>query len=384
MSHVSWTELSSKSFFGEMTENEKLLVSMITATEDGCWNWIGYKNKKGRCQIFWNGRMTWAAHVVREVLGLPKTTESLLRSCDNPDCVSPNHILPTTEMILSRIAVKESGCHEYTGRRTDFGYGIIGIDGGVVKLHRWFYERANGPIPEGMCVLHSCDNPPCCNPAHLRIGTQQENMRDVKDRKRSHSYAHPESINYGEDVHNSKLTDAQAVEIRFEVAKNELSYRQIGEKYGLDWSTVQNISSGKSWQHVVGPITARGKGTKPTSYVTPQGAGSHAAKVTEADVLEIRRLWAVEKTPHSEISSRFGLDKTTISDICRFKTWQNVGGERLTKEESLLAANAQKKKLSADQINEIKQLASSGEISKTDLERRFSICRKTLNRALNS
>ena len=58
----------------------------------------------------------------------------------------------------------------------------------AVYAHRWAYEWSKGPIPPGMCVLHSCDNPPCCNPAHLSLGTRADNLADMC-RKRRH-WAH--------------------------------------------------------------------------------------------------------------------------------------------------------------------------------------------------
>jgi hypothetical protein len=82
------------------------------------------------------------------------------------------------------------GCWEWMGCRTSFGHGQLGRyrpGGGqdVFYAHRVSYEFAHGPIPAGLCVLHNCDNPPCVNPAHLRLGTQAENVRDMKDKFRS-------------------------------------------------------------------------------------------------------------------------------------------------------------------------------------------------------
>jgi hypothetical protein len=90
------------------------------------------------------------------------------------------------ERIFDRIE-KHRGCWEYQGAKNPQGYGMICRGKHKrVKVHRVAYELRVGPIPEGMCVLHTCDNPCCINPAHLWIGTQGDNSRDrqVKGRTR--------------------------------------------------------------------------------------------------------------------------------------------------------------------------------------------------------
>ena len=72
-----------------------------------------------------------------------------------------------------------NACWPWIGSRTTDGYGHMGFKGQLYRTHRLAYECANGPIPNGMVLMHRCDNPPCCNPAHLVVGTQQENARDV-------------------------------------------------------------------------------------------------------------------------------------------------------------------------------------------------------------
>lgn len=69
-------------------------------------------------------------------------------------------------------------CHEFAGVRNDAGYGLARHRGHNYRVHRIAYEAANGPIPDGFHVCHSCDNPPCCNPAHLWLGTDLDNAMD--------------------------------------------------------------------------------------------------------------------------------------------------------------------------------------------------------------
>ena len=82
------------------------------------------------------------------------------------------------ERFWGRMVGLPSGCLEWTGGTTPDGYGKIKIDGVTVVAHRLAWTLTVGPIPEGMCVCHTCDNPPCCNVNHLWLGTNAENMAD--------------------------------------------------------------------------------------------------------------------------------------------------------------------------------------------------------------
>ena len=89
-------------------------------------------------------------------------------------------------------------CMEWRGYTNGRGYPQKTINGRKVLLHRYSWEWANGPIPDNMCICHSCDNPPCINPDHLFLGTQADNMRDMyakgrdRGRRKTHcKHGHP-------------------------------------------------------------------------------------------------------------------------------------------------------------------------------------------------
>ena len=72
------------------------------------------------------------------------------------------------------------GCWEWSRERNDRGYGVTFVSSGrTLYAHRVAYALTQGPIPAGMVVMHSCDNPPCCNPSHLNLGTHAENAQDM-------------------------------------------------------------------------------------------------------------------------------------------------------------------------------------------------------------
>lgn len=105
----------------------------------------------------------------------------------------------------------------------------------------WFLT--NGEIPEGMCVCHRCDNPSCCNPSHLFLGTIQDN---VNDRERKGRNKLPQSR--GEEHGQHKLTKEQVLEIRNSYKEGSTNtYRSLAKKYGLTFGAIRNIIKRKTW-----------------------------------------------------------------------------------------------------------------------------------------
>lgn len=86
------------------------------------------------------------------------------------------------QRLESNLRQNDNGCLEWQG--SGDRYGVIAVNGKRVKTHRLAWEIKNGEIPEGMMVLHKCDNPPCCNIEHLFIGTQKDNMQDALKKER--------------------------------------------------------------------------------------------------------------------------------------------------------------------------------------------------------
>jgi hypothetical protein len=150
-------------------------------------------------------------------------------------------MMPLTET-LDRFThtIPETGCHWYAGSQDRHGYGVIyRLAGGIKRswlAHRVSYERHKGPIPDGLHILHSCDNPSCVNPDHLRTGTQADNNRDRDERGRQVAVK-------GEAHGATTITNEQAQEIR-EAAG---TLKELGLRYGVHLSTISNIKRGKTW-----------------------------------------------------------------------------------------------------------------------------------------
>lgn len=79
---------------------------------------------------------------------------------------------------------KDTGCWNWTAYKDEHGYGTFWFNNIMTKAHRVSFELYVDPIPKGMYILHTCDNPSCVNPLHLRVGTQQDNMDDMHSKGR--------------------------------------------------------------------------------------------------------------------------------------------------------------------------------------------------------
>lgn len=106
--------------------------------------------------------------------------------------------------------------------------------------HRIAWELSRGPIPEKMLVLHSCDNPPCCRPDHLFLGTNADNTHDAIAKGR---------LACGSRHYLARVTEAQVVEIR-ELAAAGTTRAELASRFGLGYGGIRSILERKSWKHV--------------------------------------------------------------------------------------------------------------------------------------
>jgi hypothetical protein len=136
----------------------------------------------------------------------------------------------------------ESGCYEWKGNLDKNEYGRFKVNYKDVRAHRFSYELHHGEIPEGMLVLHSCDNPKCVNPNHLSIGTHKENMLDRNNKNRQYK---PK----GSLHHNSKLTEEKVLIIKSKLISGEKEV-DIAKEFNVSKRTIEHIKSGYSWSHV--------------------------------------------------------------------------------------------------------------------------------------
>lgn len=121
----------------------------------------------------------------------------------------------------------------------------------VVRAHRFAWELEVGPIPEGMSVLHRCDNTRCVRaPDHLFLGTQADNMRDMRAKGRFVPAIGPRKTYHGEAHPASKVTESDVREIRRLRAEGR-TLQHIGDRFGLKTNSVHYICVRKTWKHVL-------------------------------------------------------------------------------------------------------------------------------------
>ena len=138
---------------------------------------------------------------------------------------------------------KSGECWEWTGSRRSKGYGDLVKEGRNVGAHRISYELANGPIPDGLCVCHHCDNTGCVNPDHLFLGTSAENTADMIAKGRA---VHGR----GETLYSAKLTEQNVRDIRAKHSEG-VTGSSLAREYGVTTGTISHIIKGRRWKHLL-------------------------------------------------------------------------------------------------------------------------------------
>lgn len=189
-----------------------------------------------------------------------------------------------------------TGCHEWTACHLPNGYGAIQYEGKKLSAHRVSWQLHNGEIPEGMHVLHKCDNRRCVNPEHLFVGTHQDNMKDRSQKGRA---ARPPQ---GDKNWAAKLIGSTRTEAKSDWLNSSLIGQEVAKKFGM---------SAEGMTKAFGP---RGR---------PKGENNQTAKLTSDDVKKIRERLA-EKETIASIARDFGVAWPQIKRIKTGEGWSHV------------------------------------------------------------
>lgn len=133
-----------------------------------------------------------------------------------------------------------TGCWLWSGA-SDRGYGRLRVNGRVYKAHRVAWMVCRGEIPSGTHVCHHCDNPPCCNPDHLFLGSDADNVADKIRKGR---------MRRGVDMPGAKLDPDKVREIRGRTAAGE-TQNAIARALGVSPAAISHVLDGRNWKHVI-------------------------------------------------------------------------------------------------------------------------------------
>lgn len=139
--------------------------------------------------------------------------------------------------LYSKLTETLEGCWEFIGAKDSDGYGRIWYINNTLMAHRVSWIIHNGLIPDGLFVLHKCDNPPCCHPDHLELGTAEANTKDMLAKGRY------------KIIRACKLTGEQAAEIKASLAKGG-SRIALSKQFNISLGAIDAIKHGRNWRHL--------------------------------------------------------------------------------------------------------------------------------------
>lgn len=148
---------------------------------------------------------------------------------------------PLLERFMEKVEKHFNGCWYWTAFRNPKGYGMFKVNGRHIGAHRISYEIFVGEIPKGLLCLHRCDNPPCVNPKHLFIGTNQDNMDDMKEKGRGHA---------GDKSWRSKLTWEKVRNIR-RGYRGGVRMADLARENNVNPSCIEKIVNNRRWIEAV-------------------------------------------------------------------------------------------------------------------------------------
>lgn len=205
------------------------------------------------------------------------------------------------------------GCWEWRGVKSRTGYGkfhtprIQGTERKPIHAHRFSYEVNFGPIPEGLFVLHKCDNPACTRPDHLWVGSIADNVRDSMAKGRNSPpprppkhFANTENFKRGSEHYAARLTANQVHEIRRSTERGV----DLAARLGVAQTTISMIRRGRTWRHL-----AIGNGDRPQP------------SLTEDAVRAIRSAWGEAS---SVLAERYGVSPRQIRKVRSGEQWKHV------------------------------------------------------------
>lgn len=258
-------------------------------------------------------------------------------------------------------------CWPWTATQDRDGYGVIDIDKKQHRVHRLMYFMSFGPFNSSLYVCHRCDVPSCVNPAHLFLGTNDDNMADMVSKGRQAR---------GEGQADAKLTNNLVQNVRADYETGRYTMAELAERYDLGRSTVGRIVRGESWKHIE-------LGYDPQDIDAPRNEGerSGAAILNEESVREMRQMHATGNFTFGELGKRYGVGKETARMAVSGESWAHIPQVHDPKSVASPGNRGERHgntRLTESQVREMRSLYSAG-WKQHELAARYSINRATVS-----
>lgn len=201
------------------------------------------------------------------------------------------------------VSYDEDACWGWIGACMGSGprkYGVFMAETVRYSAHRFSYTYHHGKIPDGYFVCHKCDNPPCCNPKHLFVGTAEDNSRDMSTKERSG---------------NMLLTLQQVKDIRATYTGRKGEQVELAKKYKVNYRTISAILNGTSWK-----CATSDTGNK---VLEDKLVGSKTC-LTRSQAIEIKARYTGKHGEQSDLAKEYGVSNLVISRLLRGITWKDL------------------------------------------------------------
>lgn len=253
----------------------------------------------------------------------PFSTSNRLQQCCSRPCAAvfrPPIPLATRFWAKVRLCVHGEWCPfccwEWTAGHHSAGYGVFSIKEGTQwkshLAHRVAWELVNGrPVPDGLDILHHCDNPPCCSLWHTYPGTPHQNTLDAQRRRR---------LAVGEARSSLKTADVLLIQTWYREGATLL---ELAQQFHVDQTTISHILSGRNWQHVPAALSSEERQELVVAHKQRGNRRRSTTILTEDNVREIRVL-GQKGTKHALLAQQFGVGSSTIGHILQGKRWKDV------------------------------------------------------------
>lgn len=264
----------------------------------------------------------------------------------------------------------EDVCWPWLGTISAGGYGVFWACGYNSRANRIsLFLSVGAPADASMLALHSCDNPSCCNPKHLRWGTAKENTNDFIVRKGGFA---------GERSPSATITNKD-VDAIYQMRMNGFTIGEISQQSGIPYTTVENVYTGRAWSHRLGvsgnPSLEELRKKRPKAL--PRVSKNRIVTDQMVDHILMRRMSGAKC---KDIAKEMNLSLGTVSPVfCGLAFTHRLGVNGNPTFDQLRAARAVPKnvKLSSDDVAEIRDLLGQGAVGR-DLAKRYGVSPATI------